>query len=57
MKFAFDDSDNRIYAIDTNESKTKPNKIPEVAGRYDVVCYDIYDFIADRNLKMIRGNK
>ena len=41
----------------TNESKTKPNKIPEVARRYDVVRQDIYDFIADRNLKMVRGNK
>jgi len=41
----------------TAESKTKPNKIPNVASKYGVTCIDINDFLMDRQLKMERKKK
>jgi Domain of unknown function (DUF4411) len=38
----------------TNESKTKPNKIPQVAAKNGVQCIDINDFLSERGLKMER---
>ncbi len=38
----------------TNESKNKPNKIPAVARKNGVICIDIYDFLRERNLRMIK---
>ncbi|MBM2815281.1 MAG: hypothetical protein HW421_2043 [Ignavibacteria bacterium] len=38
----------------TNESKTKPNKIPAVSRKNGIKCIDIYDFIQERGLIMIR---
>lgn len=45
------------YILITNESKHKPNKIPGVASKNGVKCIDIYDFLADRELKMERKKK
>lgn len=41
----------------TNESKTKPNKIPRVSAKNGVKCIDIYDFLIERELKMERKKK
>lgn len=41
----------------TGESKTKHNKIPSVAAKYGVTCFDINDFLIDRQLKMERKKK
>lgn len=41
----------------TNENKTKPNKIPRVAGKYGVRCIDINGFLEERELKMERKKK
>ena len=41
----------------TNEGKTKPNKIPVVSEKNGVRCIDIYDFLAERELKMERKKK
>jgi len=41
----------------TDESKTKPNKIPAVASKNQVTCIDIYDFLKERELKMERKEK
>jgi hypothetical protein len=38
----------------TNESKTKPNKIPGVSLKNGVRCIDINDFLIERELKMER---
>jgi len=38
----------------TNESKTKPNKIPAVCEKHGVRCIDINDFLIERGLKMER---
>jgi hypothetical protein len=38
----------------TNESKTKPNKIPAVATKNGVKCIDINDFLNERGLRMER---
>lgn len=42
------------YVLITNESKTKPNKIPGVSVRNGVKCIDIIDFLNERGLKMER---
>jgi hypothetical protein len=39
----------------TDESKTKPNRIPAVAIKNGVVCLDINDFLIERGLKMVRN--
>jgi len=41
----------------TNESKTKPNKIPGVSAKNGVKCIDINDFLMERELKMERKKK
>ena len=41
----------------TNESKTKPNKIPGVSAKNGVKCIDINDFLIERELKMERKKK
>ncbi len=41
----------------TNESKTRSNKIPQVAGRHGVRCIDVNDFLKERELKMERKKK
>ena len=41
----------------TNESKTKPNKIPGVSAKNGVKCIDINDFLIARGLKMERKKK
>lgn len=38
----------------TDESKTKPNKIPAVSKKNGVRCIDINDFLIERELKMER---
>ena len=38
----------------TNESKIKPNRIPEVSAKNGVKCIDINDFLMERELKMER---
>lgn len=38
----------------TDESKTKPNKIPAVSDRNGVKCIDINDFLVERGLRMER---
>ncbi len=38
----------------TNESKTKPNRIPAVAKKHGVNCIDINDFLNERGLIMER---
>ena len=38
----------------TNESKTKPNKIPGVSIKNGVKCIDIIDFLGERGLRMER---
>lgn len=42
------------YVLITNESKTKPNKIPAVATKNGVKCIDINDFLNERGLRMER---
>ena len=41
----------------TNESKTKPNKIPGVSAKNGIRCIDINDFLIERGLKMERKKK
>jgi hypothetical protein len=41
----------------TNESKTKPNKIPGVSAKNGVKCIDINDFLVERGMKMERKKK
>ena len=38
----------------TNESKIRPNKIPEVSAKNGVKCIDINDFLVERGLRMER---
>lgn len=45
------------YVLITNESKTKPNKIPGVSAKNDVRSIDINDFLIERGLKMERKKK
>jgi len=49
----------KIYncVLITNESKTKPNKIPGVSAKNGVKCIDINDFLIERGLKMERKKK
>ena len=42
------------YVLVTNESETKPNKIPAVAKKNGVNCINIYDFLNKRGLRMQR---
>jgi len=42
------------YVLISNESKTKPNKIPAVAKKYGVECLDINDFLIERELRVER---
>ncbi len=42
------------YTLITNESKTKPNKIPAVSYKNGVRCIDIFDFLNERGLRMER---
>jgi hypothetical protein len=46
----------KVYSshLITNESKTKPNKIPAVAARNGVKCLDLNDFLLERGLRMER---
>lgn len=41
----------------TNESQTKPNKIPAVAKKNGVKCIDINIFLIERGLRMVRNHK
>ncbi|MCF8350516.1 MAG: DUF4411 family protein, partial [Bacteroidales bacterium] len=45
------------FTLITNESKTRPNRIPGVALKNGVKCIDIYDFLKERELKMERRKK
>lgn len=45
------------YTLVTNESETKPNKIPAVAKKNGVNCINIYTFLQQRGLKMQRSKK
>ncbi len=45
------------YTLVTNESETKPNKIPAVAKKNGVNCINIYDFLQQRGMKMQRTKK
>lgn len=45
------------YTLVTNESETKPNKIPAVAKKNGVICINIYDFLQQRGMKMQRTKK
>lgn len=45
------------YILITNESKTKPNKIPGVSAKNGVKCIDINDFLIERELKMERKKR
>jgi hypothetical protein len=38
----------------TDESKTKPNKLPKVSEKNGVKCIDIFEFLTERGLKMER---
>lgn len=42
------------YVLITNESRTKPNKLPAIAEKNGVDCIDIIDFMVDRGLRMER---
>lgn len=42
------------YVLISNESKTKPNKMPSVARKNNVECIDINDFMIERGLKIVR---
>jgi len=39
----------------SNESKTKPNRIPAIAKRNDVECMDVNDFLVERELRIERN--
>lgn len=41
----------------TNESKSKPNKIPAVAQTHGVKAIDLSDFLNERGLRMTRKNE
>ena len=41
----------------TNESKVRPNKIPNVCSKNGVKCINITEFLAERELKMERKKK
>jgi hypothetical protein len=45
------------YVLITNESRTKPNKIPAIADKNGVKCIDINDFMIERGLRMERKKK
>ena len=45
------------HTLITNENPLKHNKIPAVAKKNGVNCIDIYKFLNERGLKMIRKNK
>jgi len=45
------------YTLITDENKHKPNKIPGVSAKNDVKCIDIFEFLAERELKMERKKK
>jgi hypothetical protein len=45
------------FILITNENKNKPNKIPLVAAKNSVRCIDIFDFMTERELKMVRRPK
>ena len=45
------------YVLITNESKTKPNKIPAIAKKNGIRCIDINDFLKERGLRMERRKK
>ncbi len=45
------------HILITNESKTKPNKIPGVATKNGVKCIDINEFLIERELKMERKKR
>ena len=40
--------------IISNESKEKPNRIPQVAFKYGVTCIDVYKFFKERGLEMVK---
>jgi Domain of unknown function (DUF4411) len=41
----------------TNESKTKPNKIPSVSIKNGVKCIDVYEFLIEREMRMERKKR
>jgi Domain of unknown function (DUF4411) len=41
----------------TNESKTKPNKIPGVSMKNGVKCIDIFEFLVEREMRMERKKR
>jgi Domain of unknown function (DUF4411) len=41
----------------TNESKIKPNKIPNVSKKNGVKCIDMYEFLIERELRMERKKR
>jgi len=45
----------RSLTIITQESKNKPNKIPQIAAKYGVRSIDVYDFMAERGFRMTRS--
>jgi hypothetical protein len=45
------------YTLVTNESETKPNKIPAVAKKNGVKCINIYNFLQQRGMKMQRTKR
>ncbi len=45
------------HTLVTNESETKPNKIPAVAKKNGVNCINIYTFLQQRGMKMQRTKK
>ena len=45
------------YTLVTNESETKPNKIPAVAKKNGVSCINIYEFLKQRGMKMQRPKR
>jgi hypothetical protein len=45
------------YTLITNENKNKPNKIPVVSAKNSVRCIDFFDFLTERELKMVRRTK
>jgi len=42
------------YTLITNENPNKPNKIPAVSKKNGVRCIDIFKFLNERELKMVR---
>ena len=41
----------------TNESKIKPNKIPNVSKKNGVKCIDIFEFLIEREMRMERKKR